>query len=140
MKSQPSRSSCEQSRGARELRRGRRNFEHLEQQAAPRRLQPRQIRAALPTQKKKQKTLHCLFLKQLVKEQEVGHGSRVIHRLNNKRKRGRKVRIGEKWTSERVKKAKCGAGRKHTEVLPFTYRKPHTMKCDVGEEMNENLK
>lgn len=37
---------------------------------------------------------------------------------------------------EKVKRAKCGAACKHSEVLPSSYRKPKTMgKLVVEEEM-----
>lgn len=66
MKSQPFSGRCKQSGGGRGAQCGRRNFEHLEQQAALHRLRATRSRVAVPTEK----TPSDLFLNQLVKEQE----------------------------------------------------------------------
>lgn len=98
MKSQPFSGSCEQSGGAWGLLSGCRNFEHLEQQAAPQRLRP--TRSEWHCQRRNHHR-PVYFCNQLVKEQEAGKGSQVIHKLNNTWKRG------GRW-DEQVKESERG--------------------------------
>lgn len=92
-------------------------FEHLEQQAAPRRLRP------------SRSEWHCqrsechhpvYFCHRLVKKQEAGSGSQVIHTHWTISGRGEEGEVN-KW---RDREKECT---EITEIAPSSHRKPETM-------------